>query len=230
MNENNINEYISKLPKAVHDIVFEGVWEERTLEIAKKYSLSDAQADYLANDTLLVLIGIDQPEKFLETITKDLSISKLLAEQIVDDLENRVFEYALKIIEEKDTLKNTYPQTQSRVPEIKPDNLPAIEVGEVAKPYTPEYKPSSALKPIEPVQKPYSVPRFGMSQVEPKVQVINMNQSKPQSPDAMMASKLGSVTVNMGNDFMQKNGASETEPPKMPTTKYGSDPYREPIN
>lgn len=225
-------EYLAGLPQKIQDVIFDDAWLNRTTEVAKKYSLTEEQTEGLINLTLLVISGIDKAENFLETIISDLSISRLLAEQIVEDLETRVFEYVLKLIEEKPKTQNTVAQNTSRIPEIKPDNLPAqaglpaIEVGEVAKPYTPQIP---VPRPSEPVQKPYSVPRFGMSEVQPKVAVINLAQNKPQSPESMMENKMGNVTVNMGSDFMQKEAPATNEPPKMPTTKYSSDPYREPL-
>lgn len=197
--------------------------KNKVLEISKKYSLDDGQTEKLIGYIQTSTEQKKSPE--VTEIINSLNISRLLADQLVEELKNRVLTENKKVTENR-------PATSARVPEIKPDNLPAIEIGEVAKPYTPEYKsPVSAPKLAEePVQRPYSVPRFGMAQVEPKVQVINMTQNKPQNPATMMASKMENVTVNMGSDFVQKGSTEATEPPKMPTTKYGSDPYREPIN
>lgn len=222
MNENNINEYIKNLPEAVQDIVFDYVWEERTVEIGKKYGLKDDQVDQLANIVVLVLIGIEKPETFLQTVMADLGISNLLAEQILTDLENRVFDYALKEIESS----NQQRPATAKVLEVKPDNLPAIEIGEVAHdtPPGPRVTPLEQ-KPLTSVQKPtYGVPKFGMGQVEPKVQVINMNQNKPVSPTVPESKPQGNV-LNVPPEMQKKMG----ETPKMPTTKYDSDPYREPI-
>ncbi len=222
MNDEAINQYINKLPKPVKNMVMDGAWEDRVFEIAKKYSLTDSQTDYLANDTLLVLIGLEKPETFLETITTDLSISRLLSEQIFEDLENRVFEYALKLVEEKTNVSQT--STSSTIPEIKPDNLPAVEIGQESKPYSP-------VKSSEVVQKPYSVPRFGMKDLQPKIPVINLSQNKPSTGQGAMESKLNSVTTNIPLDMQKKNTPTEQgeNTPNLPRTKYDSDPYREPL-
>ena len=94
-NQNEIPEYVKNLPQAVQDFVYDGVWEERVVEIGKKYSLSETQIDILANNTLFVLIGLDTPDTFTNLMTSELGISKLLAGQIIEELETRVFEYAL---------------------------------------------------------------------------------------------------------------------------------------
>ncbi len=227
MNDIELNQYIEKLPQQVKVVLEDGTWELRTLEIAKKYSLSDMQADSLANIVSLLIIGLQKPESLLEVISSDVGISKLLAEQIVADLESRIFEYALKIIEAKDKPKSPQ-QNITKLPEVKPDNLPAVEIGEAAHNTTSQEKTFFAAKPpSEAVQKPYGVPRFGMSQIEPKVAVINLTQNKPASPQTAMDNKMSSITVNIGENFA---GKQAEEPPKMPTTKYDGDPYREPIN
>ncbi len=94
--------YVQNLPQAVQDFVFDGVWEKRITEVAKKYSLNEIQTDTLINNTLFVLIGLDTPDTFTNLMTSELGISKLLAEQIVEDLETRVFEYALSQIQNKE--------------------------------------------------------------------------------------------------------------------------------
>src|SRR3989344_2227057 len=112
-NQNEIPEYVKNLPQAVQDFVYDGVWEERVVEIGKKYSLSDTQIDILANNTLFVLIGLDTPDIFTNLMTSELGISKLLAGQIIEELETRVFEYALGIIESKE--KKLMP-SKSQIP------------------------------------------------------------------------------------------------------------------
>src|SRR3989344_75148 len=92
-------EYVKNLPQVVQDFVYDGVWEERTAEIAKKYSLGPGQTDTLINNVLFVLIGLDTPDTFTNLMTSELGISKLLASQIIEELETRVFEYVLNTVE-----------------------------------------------------------------------------------------------------------------------------------
>ena len=144
-------EYVQNLPKPVQDFIFNSAWESRTSEIAQKYSLNETQTDDLINNVLFVLIGLEKPEDFLETIIAELSISRLLGEQIMEDLEVRVFEYAVKSMEKK--MSNSENSSQqpvasdkeeeeimpeppvsrvsldnegktSKIPEIKPEILP----------------------------------------------------------------------------------------------------------
>src|SRR3989338_1688659 len=115
--QNQIPEYVQKLPQAVQDFVYDGAWEVRTNEIARKYSLVAGQTDALANTVVLVLIGLESPDTFLDTLVTDLEISRLLGEQIMADLEKRVFEYALGVIENKE--KSTPSKSQAQNPNFQ---------------------------------------------------------------------------------------------------------------
>ncbi len=164
--KNKIQEYIKSLPKNVQDFMYEGIWEERTLEIGKKYSLNEKQAGDLADMVSLVLLGIESPEAFLTAIKKDLGLSDLLIEQILKDLASRVFEYALNFVENKDKnksaeikkvvvepeVKKKEPPAEQKLPELAPNILPVVEKNEPVKivnvppapvKYAPTYDPNN---------------------------------------------------------------------------------------
>src|SRR3984885_16006631 len=107
--QNQTQEQMKKLPQNVQDFVLNGAWEERTGEIAQKYSLNPIQTDALANTVVLVLVGLELPDTFLDTIIADVGISRLLAEQIMNDLETRVFEYAISQIGSKSKTEKAKP-------------------------------------------------------------------------------------------------------------------------
>lgn len=116
-------EYVQKLPKEIKDFVFDKTWHERTEEVAKKYALTPEQTEALLDATVLVLIGLEKPGDFLKNIIADLNISELLAEQIIEDLESRVFDLALKAVIKNEKAEGTEPAGE-RIPEIRPVNLP----------------------------------------------------------------------------------------------------------
>lgn len=209
MNEQNLDtslEYIKKLPQSVRDVVYAGVWEERTEEIAKKYSLNERQADDLVNNVLYVLVGLSKPDDFIETVVSELGISGLLAEQIMDDLEVRVFEYAFKMIQNQDKKSESSDKTDDILPELRPDITPLVEPEEKvsATPIPVAFK-SAVPKPApEPVQRPVSVPRYTGVPVEDEESAPTATKS--ESPDS-----------------------KQKEPVPEPVKKYVVDPYREPL-
>ncbi len=217
MDQNTTSDYIAKLPKPLQDFVFSGVWEERTLEIAKKYSLSDPQTETLINNVLFVLIGIDDANTFLTSITSELGISKLLIEQILEDLEMRVFEYASKSINKK--------TEKALVPEIAPNMLPVID-----RTHAPEYRPkskpvSASVIPPIPVPKPKVI-----SAPIPTPQVAFVGGELVQNPipvPRFIASK-----DDEGAEPVPQTTTSTTKTPVSSTPlvkNYVADPYREPI-
>lgn len=230
---------MKKLPQNVQDFVFDGTWEERVNEIAKKYSLNLEQTDTLANDAVLVLIGLELPDTFLQTIISDLNISRLLAEQIMQDLEMRVFDYAIKELENS---KRTVSKPAA-TPETPANNLPMVEKGEVAhdtKPQTapapkekvpvPVYKPESSA---EPVQKPFAVPRYTAApepeektSEEKPFSILEFVKKTPPTPPAPPAPPVPPKPATQTAPTSSGAQPSTQKPPQ----KYAADPYREPLN
>src|SRR3989338_8060373 len=203
MNENNPNlpEYVKTLPKVLQDLIFNWPWEERIGEIAKKYSLNYNQTESLINGVLFVLIGLDKPETLQQTLVVELKISKLLTDQIVGDLENRVFEYAIKEIEGKGKIisKSKFPMSNQgqnlNDQTSKPESLARTVL-------------DTALKPKVPEVKPAHLPMSNQNQ--------NQNDKKV---DSIIENKLKGVTT----------GTPEKTPPVPDAPrKYAVDPYREP--
>ncbi len=196
------DEYIKNLPKSVQNIVYNSDWEKKTVEIGKKYGLSDEQIDIIANYVVLVLVGLEKPEEFLSKIVSDLNISRLLAEQIVEDLENRVFDYALKQIEGDNkvsdrTVSNERLMSAGTQLELKPDNLPVVEVNEPLR-VIPVPKPVFQNEVLDK-QIPIGVPRYAET-------------TKPNFINPVIEKKINAIT-------------SSPAP-----VKYEKDPYREPLS
>jgi len=216
-----------------------GNWKNKVSEIAKKYSLNQSQTDKLVNTVTSVIYESKKSDSLVEIIIKDLGISRLLAEQIVSDLETRVFEYALKEVKSEKLKVESKPLVSktvfdTKIPEVKPANLPMIEPGEIAHSNPPpryiptsEYKPSSIFqenktqnKP-EQVQQPVPVPRFaGNSTIEEKkIEDSRPADSVNQPRSNMIDNKLKNIVKEM-----------KVEVPKSgPPEKYTTDPYREPL-
>ena len=262
MNEETLKdmpEYLKTLPKSIQDVVFDGVWEDRADEIAKKYSLNEAQTDSLINNVLFILIGLENPDNFLDTIITELNISRLLAEQITEDLEVRVFEYTVKSIENKEKRtvaesprQNPAPSpapepisikptlvVENDIPEIRPEILPMVEPEEkvhiVEPPTNTNRVWQRRINLIEPEQKPAPV------EVKP---VQNNTQPLPQPPvfvprdstnSPEPVQKPVSVPRYTGESMITETTNKPAEPTKPPepvppiVKNYVVDPYREPI-
>jgi hypothetical protein len=209
-----IEEYIKKLPKEVQDFIAGNEWENRVNEISKKYALDAKQSEALSNNTMLLLVGLSDPENLTKNIEEDLGISGLLSEQIFEDLEKRVFDYALKILEKKPEIKKqTSAPIVSKIPEIRPENLPAqttkppvaqkptenkISIPKYAPVSTPVNSPAvSTYKPTgisEPAPKPASPVSYSIPKIPPLPDHIvvqhNQNDSVPQKQEVKTETKI----------------------------------------
>ncbi len=175
--ENAIPEYVQSLPKKVQDVVLNNVWQDRTEEIAKKYSLNTQQTDSLIDLTLYILIGLDTPDVFLSNLTNELGISQLLAEQIINDLDTRVFQYALSIVEGAD-------KNMGALPEPRPDITPMIEEEEklTVRPVPTTPTQSSPTSPFA-TNNGLQTPRYtGETETPPDSKPVSTTENTPKIP------------------------------------------------
>lgn len=218
-------EQVKNLPQTNRDVVFDGVWQERTGEIAKKYSLNETQTDSLINNVLYVLIDLIKPDNFLETIITDLGISRLLAEQIMEDLEIRVFEYAFKTIQNQDKKGGSSEKTvEDDLPEIRPEITPMIEPEEKVRVRPVPVGFSGATpKPVSIPQSSTPVPR------ESTPELVQRPISVPRYTGVAMEEEKRSSQEPVASGKEDTGQVKTPEPVPEPVKRYTVDPYREPI-
>jgi hypothetical protein len=221
----NTPDQVKVLPKAAQDFIFGGIWEERTEEIANKYSLDEKQTENLISSVFFVLINQIKIEDCLETIITDLKISRLLAEQIVEDLEVRVFEYALKSIEKKEEVEL---KSKNQIPD-QIQNLNNVE----------KTKRTNAAPPDQTViQKTISVAEIDIPEVRPEITPMIEEGEKVQiRPIANIKETATTELIQRPMDVPRFTGVPIEKEEKIkpkeiipePPKKYAVDPYREPI-
>lgn len=94
-----IKKYIDQLPPAIKTAVLGAEWNKRIGEIGQKYSLHLDQISSLEYEVLFVMIGMEPEEDLVENIQKELSISKILATQLAEEINIRIFQYILKTMQ-----------------------------------------------------------------------------------------------------------------------------------
>ncbi len=162
--EHLIIKHIEKLPENIKKVIFSLPWEDRTREIAKKYSLTPEQTESLVDVVTCTLVGLEKEAEMANHITNDLGISKLLTGQILLDLDKRVFDLVLSALDQntKTTLAQEPTQTEPNIPPIPPKPTPPTPVS-----------PPATQMTSAPVQKPVNVPRFNLNQeasAQPNIQ------------------------------------------------------------
>jgi hypothetical protein len=92
-----IQDRFNELPKVVQDIILNSGWEKTTRHIVEKYNLRIDQGAVIEEETMFVMFGFDEADKFTENIMREAKIDRELAEKITEEINNDVF----KLITEK---------------------------------------------------------------------------------------------------------------------------------
>lgn len=174
-------------------------------QISQKYGLNQDQQDIVIEITQENIENTNILGKENE-ISERLNISKLLAEQIIFDINKRIFEQKSKgksNLAEEQTTSNEKLMSSGTQLELKPDNLPVVEANEPLRVNpVPTFTPKPTFQnEVLDKQAPIGVPRY--AEEVPKTPTVN----------PILEKKLWG------------NVGSNSAP-----IKYEKDPYREPIN
>lgn len=220
MNLNNpdIKEYLEKLPLAVQKSIGSSEWKQKILDIGNKYSLQEDQIENLEVETLLVAIGVESDQEMIENIKRELDISDILAEQLVEDVNQRIYKWIYKQWSPEETKIKESIEGPSTIRlesdpintlDIPPVNLPGEVIEE-------EFKVKSV--PIQDQVKDFFAPAVSNMQEPVITPVVPSNpihpielpieEPVPQKPQSFISQKLSQPTAPQ---------------------KYTADPYREPI-
>lgn len=86
-----IKEEVEKLPKGNQAVINDFGWEKISEEIGKKYLLSDSEVNDFQVETLLILIGLEDPEYYTQNIEDNVGTSKDEAGKISDEVVQKIF-------------------------------------------------------------------------------------------------------------------------------------------
>ena len=229
-NHPDIQIYLQNLPPVVQKCIGSAEWKVKIMEIGKKYSLQPAQINNLEMETLLVSIGVESDQEMMENVKKELDISDILAEQLVEDVNQRIYKWIYKQwspeetktedgIAEQNTIK---PESNSIHPlDIPPPNLPGEVIEESSNSWIPKTVPAAPEKTHSILQD--QVNNFfapAATVVEPKVEMRSEPTVIPQSPFITPAVQ----NPSKPQSFISQKLSQPTAP-----QKYTADPYREPI-
>lgn len=92
---NNIHEMIrerfARLPQKLQEAIMSADVPEKLRAIAGKHRLHLDQGQLLENETHLVMLGLDQAEKFRDNIQKELGIPENVAHEIAEEVGKEIF-------------------------------------------------------------------------------------------------------------------------------------------
>jgi len=86
-----INQKARNLPKEIQEIISNGSWHNKLIEIGKKYALRVDQISELENETVLVLLALNSSDEYVNEIQKRLGVIGTKAQEIAKDAEEMIF-------------------------------------------------------------------------------------------------------------------------------------------
>lgn len=192
------------LGEKILEIKEKGDWASKVEEIAKKYGLEDSKKDMLVDLCSKAFSNLGDKGQLVNRMVEQLSISRLLAEQVFSDLDARVFNQAVKQVVGTET-KKANPEPSLNIPELRPDNLPMQGSNFIPTP-KPAFQNETLDKQVGDNAPAIGVPRYATDSAP----------ATTPKPDArsIIEKKLNDMTV----------GSKPIE------TKYQKDPYREPLS
>ena len=72
-----IKEEIAKLPKENQEVINAFDWVKITEEIGKKYLLGESEIGDLQVETILVLVGLEEPDSYTRNIENEVEMKQL---------------------------------------------------------------------------------------------------------------------------------------------------------
>ena len=227
-----LKKYFDELPKVVQTAIVSNEWQKRIDEIAVKYALSQEQNSSLGLEILLVVIGMEPEEDLIANIQQELSVSNILASQITEEVNNRIFQYIGKLAKEKQT-EQPKPQPQKQRSDLlskietMANNIPSSEEIKVEKHQIhtappPINLPSEESSETEMEDKGYEIK-------EEKIKNIIVNDNHQNIPPVSNIVSQPSFIDTKLNTVVKSEQQKVVLQEKPIQKSYTADPYREPL-
>lgn len=214
-----IEKYINELPSELQKQIRDNVWKLTLSDISKKYSLSEEQKINLEREVMFVMIGIEDELDLNQNLITELSVSKILSDELVDEIGNKIFNTISNKINNSLNPQSIQKVALSKINHI-PDNLPTEE------PLPPEDEEVVTEKTIDHSEEKALIEKQLQEQLQGVAEEKNKEQIQEpvsRSPINFFDQKLNTPTVS------PKENIQSNPTPERPVKQYVSDPYREPV-
>lgn len=216
----SIIEFTKNIPEEIRKIIISTEWLKRVKELRAKYSLTEEQTAALIIEILLIIAEITSPEDLAQNIENEADVSQILAEQLAEEVGERIFSWIHKLYTEKDPQHSpTLSLTQQPVNtlDIPPSNLPGEVIGD---------EESGSIPSPEPL--------FAKTQQRPLRDTVADFFAKPETTEAPLVEPTPAPKPEPTTppSFISKKLSQPSTAPTQPRTpqSYTVDPYREPLN
>ena len=231
--EESISQVMHTLPPVIRDYLAQGKHTQVVRDLVAKHDLRIDQAGVLEREVMLLLMGIEKPEEFIQALSDDARLGKDVVTRLAQDVNEKIF-VPLRKQEEADGMGDAEkaeiaapPSVAASVPETE---MVAPTVAPVAPPPAPPRSIGSAMAgaPL--------LPRTILPGSMPRVELPGPGQAlKSLSGAPAEVPKVGLPQTTVPPVTSPRPPAQPIRPvapqvsPHIALAPYATDPYREPI-
>jgi hypothetical protein len=209
--QNQIEDRLAEIPEDVRLAILSSNFESQIQEIGKGHALHVDQLEALGDETMLVMLGFSQREKFAENIQAHVRVSLDEAHKIASEISDKIF---LPIRE-----------SMKKFAEAKAKE--SVVVGPETLPVAPSPKPPVISTPPAPPTQTQPKPVPPPPPVVPVAPIKPAPASQPPAPKPEVVSA-ADVALTQKTVTVQKPTPAPQPPGPVKPAPYKADPYREP--
>jgi hypothetical protein len=253
-----VQEQIKKLPKEVRDALASDELSTKIRAVGNNHHLHIDQIGTMEDEVILAIMGISDASELSDQLMKQLSISKMDADAIVNDINTTVFMPIQESMKKSDTKSVVMPSTiaaAQAAASVAPTPAPIVSTPTPTAPIAstdmqinapekqdaiaaPAVAMPSATTPTPVVNTPAAVAPAptatptAVPNIVPSSHEVDIQLSEPtvSMPKKDEAPVVPTTTTPSASSGQAAvpNITTKVEPPKAPPI-YKADPYREPI-
>lgn len=211
-------DHYSELPEDVQKAIFSAESAEIIQKVGQDHKLNVRQIGILADETGLLMLGINPPSDFVKNLNKRLETDKEATQKIAQEINTRIFAKIRESLRKLHDVSSSEDKKGDGSGEI--DKTAGEPISRIIKPRTAPFVVSSKNPEMEEVSAPAEAPTPAPKTAPDK------NVIEERKKEEGFRSKPSFTEVKLPPE---ETGKKEVLP-KKPIYKGGADPYREPLD
>ena len=228
----SVAQVMQTLPPPIRQYLSQGKYTMVAKGLMSKYGLRIDQGGVLEREIMLLLMGIENPDEFAQSLKGEAEISEDMVRSIMTDINQEIFIPLQKEMREAGSGVSEVQPTPASVPLQASASVPSQP------PPTPRPPSSSVVAPLPPKmvlpnQNAVPAPRQAFTpEQEQRARLLNI---APRASAPLSTNAPASFPVRMAPETqpaasrIERPAPAPFSPPTAPAKPYSTDPYREPV-
>lgn len=220
-----IQEQFKTLPKTLQDAILTADLPGKMKMISEKHKLHIDKAAIFENETMLIMLGLENHTDYADNLKKEMGISDEVAQEITKDVNDQIFLPIRESLKEMENKNIEEAETEQREEEqnIEQETTQKTtqEIVQTPSYQTPQAAPKQEPQEQQAIQQQQAAPQEKQDQA----QQTTPKQEIPEQPSNIFGDKL-TQQVRSPKENIRMEEPSEKKEKTMPQSV---DPYREPI-